>query len=64
MTRIISSFYSMRVVLIVLFALISRIDSHGQHGGGGNQPAGGQPHVARKMEDYVHDMEYENIFFK
>ncbi|CAF2365934.1 unnamed protein product [Rotaria sp. Silwood2] len=55
----------MRVVLIVLFALIYRIDCHGQHGTAGSQhgpagsqPSGGQPHVARKMEDYVHDAEH------
>ncbi|CAF0813782.1 unnamed protein product [Rotaria sp. Silwood1] len=49
----------MRVVLIVLFALIYRIDGHGEHGNVGSQPAGGQPpHVARKMEDYVHDVEH------
>ncbi|CAF1047366.1 unnamed protein product [Adineta steineri] len=53
----------MRFVLIVLFALIYRIDGHGQHGAGGNQahgtqPQGNQPHVNRKMEDYVHDMDH------
>jgi len=54
----------MRVVLIFLFALTYRIDGHGQHSGpGGSQPQGGPPHVARKMEDYVHDMEYNNILF-
>ena len=49
----------MRVVLITLFVLIYRVAGHGQHGGGGNQPppAGHVPHVQRKMEDYVHDME-------
>jgi hypothetical protein len=48
---------SMRVVLIFLCALTYRIDGHGQHSGPGSQPQGGPPHVARKMEDYVHDME-------
>lgn len=54
----------MRVFLIVLIALIYRIDGHNGHGGGSHQqPAGGQPpHVTRKMEDYVHDMEYESLF--
>jgi hypothetical protein len=54
---------SMRVVLIFLCALTYRIDGHGQHSGPGSQPQGGPPHVARKMEDYVHDMEYNNILF-
>jgi hypothetical protein len=53
----------MRIVLIVLFALIYRIDSHGGHGDSGSQHAGGPPHVQRKMEEYVHDMEYENFHF-
>ncbi|UJR25169.1 hypothetical protein I4U23_006525 [Adineta vaga] len=52
--------YNIRVALIVLFALTYRIDAHGQHGAVGSQPQGGpgQPHVARKMEDYVHDMDH------
>jgi len=57
----------MRVVLIILFALIYRIDGHNPHGSGGHQPSGpgGAPHVTRKMEEYVHDMEYESfVFFK
>jgi len=49
----------MRIVLLVLFALIYRIDGHSGHGNDGNQPPGGAPppHVTRKMEEYVHDME-------
>ena len=47
---------SMRVHLIVLAALLYQIHGHGEHGAG-NQPAAGQPHLIRKMEDYVHDME-------
>jgi hypothetical protein len=57
----------MRVVLIILFALIYHIDGHNQHGnpGGHGQPPNEQPaHVTRKMEEYVHDMEYENFFFR
>ncbi len=55
----------MRIEFILLFTLIYGIDSHGQHGSGGvTPPPSGQPHVTRKMEEYVHDMEYENIFFK
>ena len=46
----------MRVHLLVLVALVYQIHGHGQHGAG-SQPAPGQPHVTRKMEDYVHDME-------
>lgn len=47
----------MRTVLFVLFALITQIHGHGSPGGA---PHGGQPqHVTRKMEEYVHDMEYD-----
>jgi hypothetical protein len=48
----------MRIVVFIALILIYRSDGHGQHGTG-NQPAtdGQQPHVTRKMEDYVHDME-------
>ncbi len=55
----------MRIVLLVLFALIYRTDGHSGHGNVGNQPPGGPapPHVTRKMEEYVHDMEYENFPF-
>jgi hypothetical protein len=54
----------MRFVLFILFALIYRIDGHSGHGNPGNQPPGGPPpHVTRKMEEYVHDMEYENFLF-
>jgi hypothetical protein len=54
-------FCSMRLYLLVLLALIYQIDGHGQHG---SQPPSGQPpHVARKMEDYVHDMEYETFVY-
>jgi hypothetical protein len=53
----------MRVVLIVLFAIICRIDGDAEHGSRNHQPAGVSPHVARKMEEYVHDMEYENFVF-
>jgi hypothetical protein len=59
---IISNFCSM-LVLIVLFALICRIDGHAEHGSSNHQPAGASPHVTRKMEEYVHDMEYENFVF-
>ncbi len=55
----------MRVVFIVLCAFIYRINAHNQHGGGSDhvRPTGQPSHVNRKMEEYVHDMEYENIFF-
>ncbi|CAF0772952.1 unnamed protein product [Rotaria sordida] len=46
------------VALIVLLVLIYRTDGHGQHGSTGNQPPNGQPHVVRKMEEYVHDVEH------
>lgn len=47
----------MRVALLVLLAFVYQIEGHGQHAGAAGQPPVGQPHVARKMEDYVHDME-------
>ena len=49
--------------LIICLTLIVQINAHGQHGSGhaGGQahvtPVPGQPHVTRKMEEYVHDME-------
>jgi len=50
----------MRSVCFVLFALISQIHCHGPPGAS----HGGQPqHVTRKMEEYVHDMEYKNSIF-
>jgi hypothetical protein len=53
----------MRGVLIILFTLIYHIYGDNQHGNPGSQPHGGpSPHVTRKMEEYVHDMEYENFF--
>ena len=56
----------MRFILIILFiALIHQIDGHGQHASGNSQSSsGGQPHVARKMEDYVHDMESDSLIYK
>ncbi|CAF1286204.1 unnamed protein product [Rotaria magnacalcarata] len=49
----------MRAVLVlVVFTLIHQIYGHGEHGGAGSQATAGQPHVARKMEDYVHDTEH------
>lgn len=44
----------MQLTLIVLIALICHSYGHGPHEGNANQP-----HVARKMEDYVHDTEYD-----
>jgi hypothetical protein len=53
----------MRIHLLVLLISFYQINGHGQHGS--QIPAspgpGGQPHVSRKMEDYVHDMKYKNL---
>jgi hypothetical protein len=35
---------------------IYRINGHGQHGSNNQPSPGGQPHISRKMEDYVHDI--------
>ena len=53
----------MHLIFIVLFALVYQTDGHGQQGHVPNQPHGGQPHVQRKMEEYVHDMKYESSFY-
>lgn len=49
----------MCIHLLVLFLSIYGINSHGQHGSNHQAlPGGNQPHVSRKMEDYVHDKKY------
>jgi hypothetical protein len=48
----------MRVVFIILFAVIYRIEGHNERGHAGTPPTP-PGHVTRKMEEYVHDMEYE-----
>ena len=55
----------MRVIILVLLALTYQVNSHNEHGNPGGQPPAGQEniHVTRKMEEYVHDMEYEEHFF-
>lgn len=49
----------MRVIILTLLALVYQVNSHNQHGSPSGQPPAGQenPHVTRKMEEYVHDME-------
>ena len=47
----------MRVAVLIIFAVIYRIDCHADRGHMGTPPP--SAHVTRKMEEYVHDMEYE-----
>lgn len=54
-----------RLHLLILVGMIFNINAHGQHGNQNQPPTHGgqQPqHVGRKMEDYVHDMEYVLTF--
>lgn len=48
----------MRIFLFLCCALITQTHAHGEHGTGTQPTPGGQPHVNRKMEDYVHDMDH------
>jgi len=52
----------MRIYLLVLILSIYRINGHGQHGNNKQASTGGQQHISRKMEDYVHDVKYGNFF--
>ncbi|UJR23716.1 hypothetical protein I4U23_026697 [Adineta vaga] len=47
-------------LLLPLLLSIYCINGHGQHGGSNPQQmtSGGQPHISRKMEDHVHDLNH------
>jgi hypothetical protein len=45
----------MRIHLLVFLLSIYGINGHGSHIQASPGP-GGQPHISRKMEDYVHDV--------
>ena len=54
----------MRVLILVLFALTYQANGHNQHENPPQATPGHQNmHVTRKMEEYVHDMEYETASF-
>ncbi len=50
----------MRIQLLVFLLSIYQTHSHGQHASNSQASTGGQPHISRKMEDYVHDIKYKN----
>ena len=52
------NFSIMRLIIIVLLASFYWIDALDQDG---SQSSNGQPHIARKLEDYAHDMEYDRF---
>ena len=50
----------MYIHLVVLLVFIFRINGHGQHDKTNQGSTNRQPHVSRKMEDFVHDIKYKN----
>ncbi|CAF0742533.1 unnamed protein product [Rotaria sordida] len=48
----------MRIRFLVFLFFIYGINSHGQHGSDSQIPTGEQPHISRKMEDHVYDINH------
>ncbi|CAF2444867.1 unnamed protein product [Rotaria sp. Silwood2] len=48
----------MRIHFLVFLLSIYGTNGHGQHDSNSRTPTGGQPHISRKMEDHVHDINH------